>query len=63
MTTPKPALPVLYTVAEVANLLKVSIKTVRRWIDADELVAHRLGRQLRITESDLSAFLRQRREL
>jgi excisionase family DNA binding protein len=63
MTASKPVLPVLYTVAEVADLLKVSIKTVRRWIDADELVAHRLGRQLRITESDLSAFLRQRREL
>jgi len=62
MTTPKPVLPVLYTVAEVADLLKVSVKTVRRWVDADDLVVHRLGRQLRITESDLSAFVRQRRE-
>ena len=62
MTVSKPVLPVLYTVAEVADLLKVSIKTLRRWIDADELVAHRFGRQLRITESDLAAFIRQRRE-
>lgn len=36
MTASKPVLPVLYTVAEVADLLKVSIKTLRRWIDADD---------------------------
>lgn len=36
MTASKPVLPVLYTVAEVADLLKVSIKTLRRWIDAND---------------------------
>lgn len=50
-----------HTVAEVANQLKVSEKQVRRWIGAGELVAHRLGRQLRIADSDLRAFLAARR--
>lgn len=51
----------LHTVAEVANQLKVSQKQVRRWIGANDLVAHRLGRQLRIADSDLRAFLAARR--
>ena len=46
-----------HTVAEVADQLKVSEKQVRRWIGAGELIAHRLGRQLRIADSDLRAFL------
>ncbi len=62
MTLPPSPPPTLYTVPEVAGLLKVSIKTVRRWIDTGDLTVHRFGRQLRVTESDLSAFIRQRRE-
>jgi excisionase family DNA binding protein len=62
MTASKPTPPVVYTVAEIAKLMKVSTKTVRRWIKNGDLIAHRLGRQLRITESDLAAFIRQRRE-
>lgn len=46
----------------VADALDVSVKTVRRWIDARELRAHKLGRQLRISVEDLDAFVKQRRD-
>ncbi len=52
----------LLTVNEVAELLQVSSKTARRWIELQELRTHRLGRQLRVSEEDLAAFLGQRRK-
>lgn len=54
--------PALFSVPEVADLLKVSTKTVRRWINQGDLAVHRLGRQIRISEPDLVAFIRTRRE-
>jgi len=45
----------------VAEVLSVSDRTVRRWIDRGELVAHRFGRNVRIAETDLKAFLALRR--
>ncbi len=65
MTTPTPGiapLPALYSVTETAELLKVSPKTVRRWIGKGDLTVHRFGRQIRITDSDLVTFIRQCRE-
>ncbi len=64
MSTPEPttqSLPTLYSVSEVADHLKVSTKTVRRWIDTGDLRVHRLGRSIRISETDLGLFLAQRR--
>ena len=65
-TPPRPTtaarLPRLLAVSEVAELLQVSSKTVRRWIERQELRTHRLGRQLRVAEEDLTAFLGQRRK-
>jgi excisionase family DNA binding protein len=55
--------PSVYTVLELAELLKVSDKTVRHWIKAGDLIAHRFGHPLRITESDVAAFIRQRRNV
>lgn len=52
---------VLHTVQQVAETLQVSDKQVRRWIASGDLVAHRLGRQLRIADADLRAFVAQRR--
>jgi excisionase family DNA binding protein len=49
-------------VAEVADSLKVSTRTVRRWIERGDLVAHRLGGAIRISETDLRAFLALHRE-
>ena len=46
-----------YTVAEVADLLVVSTRTVRRWIARGELLAHKFGRQVRISEIDIRAFV------
>lgn len=51
-----------YSVAEVADLLGVNKRTIRRWIDQGNLVAHRFGRQLRISRADLETFVRLRRE-
>jgi len=47
---------------DVAASLDVSIKSLRRWINAGDLRVHRLGRQMRISEEDLSSFLAQRRK-
>jgi excisionase family DNA binding protein len=52
-----------HSVATVARLLEVSEKTVRRWIDAGDLPHHRLGRQIRIADDDLRAFLAMRRQV
>ena len=50
-----------YTVAQVAELLAVSTRSVRRWIAAGELLAHKFGRRVRIAEVDLHGFLHQHR--
>ena len=50
-----------YTVAEIADMLVVSLRTVGRWIAEKELLAHKFGRQVRISEIDLRAFLERRR--
>jgi excisionase family DNA binding protein len=50
-----------YTVAQVADLLAVSTRSVRRWLTAKELLAHKFGRQVRISEIDLRAFVERRR--
>jgi excisionase family DNA binding protein len=51
-----------FTIAEVAERLHVSTRTVRRWIEAGDLVAHRIGGIVRVAESDLRAFLALHRE-
>ncbi len=65
MTTPTPGtspLPAFYSVTETAKFLKVCPRTVRRWIEKGDLKVYRFGRQIRITDSDLVTFIRQRRE-
>jgi excisionase family DNA binding protein len=52
---------VLHTVQQVADTLQISDKQVRRWINAGDLIAHRFGRQLRVADADLRAFVAQRR--
>lgn len=48
--------PVL-TVAEVAQALRVSTMTVYRLVNAGDLPALRVGKNIRIRERDLDAFL------
>jgi excisionase family DNA binding protein len=54
--------PKFFSIHYVAEALSVSTRTVRRWIERGELIAHRLGTAVRIAESDLKAFLAQRRD-
>jgi len=58
----QPAIPALLTLDQTAQHLQVSTKTIRRWIKSGDLIAHRLGRQFRISEADLQIFIRTRRE-
>ena len=54
------SVPKLYTPSEVAELLGVSLRTVRKWINDGELAHTRLSvseRLIRVREEDLIAFL------
>ena len=51
----------LLSVPEAADQLGVSEKTIRRTIQRGDLVAHRIGRLLRIAEGDLAAFVARHR--
>ena len=51
-------LPPLYTAEEVARHLRVSVRTVKRFIASGKLRATRFGRTPRISEAALQAFLR-----
>jgi excisionase family DNA binding protein len=51
-----------FTVAEAAERLDVSIRTVRRWIQDGLLIVHRINGVVRISESDLHAFLTTHRD-
>lgn len=46
----------LLTIEEVAKILRVSTRTVNRYIESGRLKASKIG-QWRIKESDLEAFL------
>ena len=50
------------TIPEVANLLVVSVSTVRRRIADGEIPVHRIGRQIRIDLHDLNRFINGCRE-
>jgi excisionase family DNA binding protein len=51
------SIPRLLSIAAVALHLGLSEKTVRRLIQDGQLPSHRVGRQIRISEMDLAAFL------
>jgi len=56
-TSKSPSTMPLLSVADVAERLNVSEKTVRRQIKDGSLPSHRVGRNLRISEDDLRAYL------
>ena len=64
--TQKPERPIrtveLYTLSQIAHKAHVSIKTVRRLISRGELVTHRIGAQIRVSEDDWQAYLARRRQ-
>ena len=51
----------LLTVAEVAEVMRVSTMTVYRLIRAGELLATRVGRSYRIWEDDVRSYLQRGR--
>ncbi len=59
--SPTPASKPFFTLADLANRYDVSVRTVRRWVDAGEMIAHRVGRQLRVSAEDLKTFEKLRR--
>ena len=50
----------LFTVYEVAEMLKCKPSAVRKWIRLGRLHAVHAGRLVRVREEDLTAFLRGR---
>jgi excisionase family DNA binding protein len=55
-TAAPPTVGPLYTTQEVAQLLRVSQRTVQEWVRSGTLTAVRYGRLLRIRQADLAAF-------
>jgi excisionase family DNA binding protein len=51
--------PAFLTVAEVADMLRVSNMTVYRLITAGSLPAVRVGKSYRLTEADVDRYLQQ----
>jgi excisionase family DNA binding protein len=51
-----------FTIPDVAESSQVSTRTVRRWIESGELIAHRFGRSVRVADDDLRVFFACRRE-
>jgi len=51
--------PVFYTTEEVANLLKISAKTVREMIKSKRLEAVRVGKEYRITEDQIRKYIKE----
>jgi excisionase family DNA binding protein len=51
----------LYTPQEVADYLKVDVRTVYRWLREGELNSLRFRREYRISETDLRDFLERHR--
>ena len=54
--------PTLYTVKEVAEILCVSERNLRRMLDKRLIPFHRIGCQIRISETDLKTYLASTRE-
>jgi excisionase family DNA binding protein len=48
--------PQLYTIERVAELLNLHVKTVRGYVRSGRLKAKRIGKQYRITRTDLEEF-------
>lgn len=46
-----------YTVKEVADMLRVDPRTIRKAIDTGKLKASMVGREYRIAEKDLEKYL------
>ena len=48
-----------YTPAEIAEMLRVNIMTIYRYIKAGKIEAHKIGKEFRITKTEYEKFLRK----
>jgi len=55
--------PHLFTAEQVAELLNLHVKTIRRYLRDGKLKARRIGKEYRITRADLDAFAGEIRPL
>lgn len=62
MAAPPSRIPPLLAIPATAEKLGVSVRTVRRMIDAGDLHVHRLGRSIRVSEEDRELFLLRSRQ-
>lgn len=51
-----------FTITQIAELLSVSTRTVRRWVACGELLAHKFSGLVRVSELDLRTFLERHRD-
>jgi len=52
----------IYTLEEVAQVFKVSLRTVYRWVESGQLKASKLGHKTyRVFEADLINFMKDHR--
>ena len=47
-----------YTTYELAEMLKINVMTVYRYIKSGKLIAHKLGKEYRVSKVDLERFLK-----
>ena len=59
MPTPNPAPSNFLTIAEVATLLRVSTMTVYRLVQTHDIEAARFGRQFRISQEAVDAYIQR----
>jgi excisionase family DNA binding protein len=62
-TDPPKSFTKFFTVAEIAECVGASERTVRRWIEKGLLVRHLFNGLVRISEADFQAFLAAHRDL
>lgn len=48
----------LYTLQEVADYLRVTRQTIYNYVTAKKLKASKIGKEYRVTEEDLQAFIK-----
>ena len=53
----------LYTLQEVANILKVSRQTIYNYVTKKQMRATKYGREYRVTDADLQEFIKNGRNL
>lgn len=53
----------LYTLQEVANIMKVTRQTIYNYVTAKKLRATKYGKEYRVTEADLQEFIKNGRNL